>query len=173
MNSVHLRVLFCSFVFCRLLSGCAVGDPIPPTRNVQSLIDNVLETPLPSKRNQVIERLGPPQKRELTTVSNPHLVDVQDTVYVLHYRGLRIQIYHATYNDRQFLQSVKLSTPRWKPAGGIRLGMTKTRVEKILGSPARVTGGTWTYVSGEAESRVHLTFSDQRLQSLAWDRYVD
>lgn len=138
---------------------------------VEALTVEVLEGGLPETRQGIVRRLGAPERSHRKTVQNRYVEDRRDTVYRLVYPGLKVWLYHAAYNDRQFLTRVELGPDGPAPAGPIRFGQSPARVRSLLGEPLERSEDRLGY--GKPPNRVHLDFRRGRLQGVTWDFYVD
>lgn len=170
------RRIFLLLVFLTLsvflAAGCVfLRGPRDHAAAVQALTVEVLEGGLPQSREGIVRRLGPPERSHRKTVQNRHAEDRQDTVYRLVYPGLKVWLYHAAYNDRQFLTRVELGPDGPAPAGPLRLGQSPARVRWLLGEPLERSGDRLSY--GRPPNWVHLDFRRGRLQGVTWDFYVD
>lgn len=138
---------------------------------VRTLTFEVLKGGLPKTREGIVRRLGPPERSDRKSVENRHVEDRQDTVHRLVYPGLKIWIYHASYNDRQFLTRVELGPDGPSPAGPLRFGQSPRKVRSLLGKPLERSEDRLGY--GQPPNRVSLNFRRGRLRRVTWDFYVD
>ncbi len=119
------------------------------------------------------------QKQVKRQTSNDHDVD-QRTVY---FDGLTIELWYVLaypypskkvkdpYKRPEIL-SVEVTSPRWRVAHGLRVGVKRSMVLKKLGI-GQVQGSCMEYVNEHKQDSVTFCFQDDRVKNIKWVPWND
>lgn len=97
-------------------------------------------------RAALAEALGTPDSTSFRTVTNAHDASVTDTIFTIHYPGLAVELYRATFDGRELIAAMHIADNRWlRPESPLQLGMTREQVRLALGEPERDEDGDLFY----------------------------
>jgi hypothetical protein len=149
--------------FVLLLAACrGGGDEVPEDVSQQSA-----ETPVEAffrygpvayggDRAELQRTLGSPDSVTAASVANRHDASVTDSVFTLHYPGITIGIYRASYDGRELLESVAITDDRHlRPESPLRLGLAEDEIRLLLGEPDAVAEGTLQYSCSTCDAAGH------------------
>jgi hypothetical protein len=171
-----IYLLFITLVVC-ILHGCLHNTP-PIDNQSESFQkepdDFIQEGPeflgsiIISSKDDVIGKLGKPLNMTSKEVKNRHN-DVMDTVYELVYKGLYLEIYEVTLDNRGFVYHIVVTSKKYKPKWGLGVGATKSQVKAALGNPNETNINEWSYVVSDIfPHSVTFYFEKDRVQKIEW-----
>lgn len=149
-----------------------------PTPDLSRLLDHVHDR-TPDGKLRVLDELPAPASRAVEAVENRHDPAVTDTVRILRWPGLTVEVYHATTSGREMIRSVEVTGEDYRTGRGLRVGMSRSDVAGIVGSPVRTRDGGVVYELREGEHDPTPTFltvhyaGGGRVERLAWSFYID
>lgn len=95
---------------------------------------------------EIRNALGPPDSAAVRAVTNRHDGSVTDSVFTVHYAGLSAEVYRATFDGKELLSSVVItSDDRLRADSPLRLGMSEDELRLLLGEPTAAAGGVLSY----------------------------
>lgn len=131
-------------------------------------------------RAELRERLGRPDEVESELAPNRHDASATDSLFVLHYPGLRFSLNRPGPVGRDLLTEVVLTDRDRELPGGIRpRTTTRSVVEDILGAPTTTIPLADTLVlvhatpNPGAEEYVQFYVLDGIVERIRWIPYVD
>ncbi|HEX6693104.1 MAG TPA: hypothetical protein VF035_00200 [Longimicrobiales bacterium] len=102
---------------------------------------------LDATRGGLRRQLGAPDSAVVTAVKNRHDPAVTDSIAVVHYPGLAVELYLATLGDAELTSSIRLTDNRYIVATApVRIGMPASDLESILGTPTETDGSVQIYL---------------------------
>ena len=92
-------------------------------------------------------QLGAPDSAVVTAVKNRHDPAVTDSIAVIHYPGLAVELYLATLSDAELTSSIRLMDNRYIEATApVRIGMAASDLADVLGTPTETDGAVQIYL---------------------------
>jgi hypothetical protein len=108
-------------------------------------------------------------------IINTHDSNVIDQLQTFHCTDWQITYYIAA--ERTILQSIVLTSMRPRLPNGIKLGMPKESVTKILGTPQETSGNFIYYWLPEHEAggndSLEFMFDKNKLSQISWKYFID
>lgn len=97
-------------------------------------------------RESVRRALGAADSTAASVVANRHDASVNDSVFTLHYGGLAVEIYRASYDGKELLTSLRITDNRFlRPESPLRIGMSRDDILLVLGDAEREEDGDLFY----------------------------
>lgn len=144
-----------------------VGVPIV------DLIDDALARDPATQELPVLDRLNEPGRVTVEPVQNRHQPSQTDTLRTLHYHGADITVYHVA-DGKEILQNVTITGEGFDIPGGLRLGMSRSEVENLLGEADQEEAGAAMYEGdGPMPTRQFIHFEDDSIASFEWRFPID
>lgn len=171
------------FVFAILISGCSKkekaeteeSDRAVYQEKINQLVDDGLDFELGESVNEIIKTLGQPKDMQVEKIKNVHCPDeIVDEIHRLYYDGLYVEIYKATEGNKEMLQTLLVSSNKFKVKLGLNVGATKTEIKQVLGNPSNDSGGVWAYVyTAGYPDKVRFYFENDRVTKIEWSYWID
>jgi hypothetical protein len=143
----------------------ARAQGIPPTDLLA--VDEFIDAPLAvfGRTRAAVERaLGAPAAVRARTLPGGRRT-ATDPVDELAYPGVVVAVSRGTGTVRR----VEVSEPRWTLPRGLNVGVTRGRVEQVLGEPQAVTDASALYLYSDAyPDTVEFYFRGDRVQRIEW-----
>ena len=111
---------------------------------IDDFIENGLSLPGNSKM-EIIASLGDPGSISARALQNLHNPGVTDSAFILVYKNLKIGIYRAGFDGREFVISALVAENRYLKHTDFGIGAAISTVENILGKPHEVDDSTYVY----------------------------
>jgi len=154
-----------------LVTACA-ARPLPG--DLPRLLSGLEQTHPDQRRIPLLDRLPPPQRVTVHTVPNLHDPATLDRVVTRHYPGLDLSIYEASAVGKELPLRLRVTSPRYRTAEGLRVGSSVDEVRAALGPPDDAAGSELLYLSDEPTPDVlRVKVQEQRVAELNWDFYID
>ena len=123
-------------------------------------------------RAELHEAFGAPDSVRAWTEANRHVPDVLDSLFVVHYAGLQLEI-RRPHGGLDMADLALVSDNRYLARGGIGIGAPAERVVAVLGEPAERTPDRLRYECGETGAPVMFLLARGVVTGLELDYYVD
>lgn len=140
---------------------------------IVDLIDGALERDPATQELPVLGRLNEPGHVTVEPVQNRHQPSQTDTLRTLHYDGADVTVYHVA-DGKEILQNVTITGEGFDIPGGLRLGMSRSEVENLLGEADQEEAGAAMYEgAGPMPTRQFIHFEDDSVASFEWRFPID
>lgn len=168
-----------------LAVGCAHTDvhaPIASARanpvQLELALDTMLRAPGPDSAESFLASLPQPIDSNARSVRNSYDPRVEDTVRTLVYDDLTITVYEVTTTGARFPIAVTLTAPGQTSTEGLRVGLDRQSVRRILGEPDVVIPqtGAWHYDVMEQDAApyaIDVVLGAEVVNSVTWSAYLD
>jgi hypothetical protein len=148
--------------------------PGPPVDVVTQIIQQALRTDGSVSYEDLVERLGRPQRVSSRPVSNAYQPDQTDTLRTLTYRGIEALVYDVSRSPKTFLIRFSLMNDRYASPEGLRVGDPRSRVLDVIGPPTRRNPGQNELIYSEDDSMptaMIVTLTNDRIARIDWEFY--
>jgi hypothetical protein len=169
--------LLCLCCCALVLAACAGSreGALPPPVALDDLLARAYEQ-TPDGRLALLEPLGRPLRNWGKPTPNRHVAGQVDTLRTLVYEGLEVQVYE-TADERELLQTLRVTSPRYRTAEGLTVGSPREDVHAALGAPEGVEAGQDTFAIGSDPDGPPLDlvveYEAGRVSALVWRFYMD
>jgi len=180
-----MRAAGASFILALALSACGRGsreqDEDVSQQSAETPVEAVFRygpVKLGRTRAELRRVLGAADSVVTTPVVNRHDPAVTDSVLVVHYPQLAIELYRASYDGRELLAGVRIADDRYlRPESPLRLGMTENEVRLLLGEPTSAGDGVLRYACTSCNAAgydvLELQLADGLLQLITLRYWID
>jgi len=86
-----------------------------------------------ASRFDIEERFGKPLSVRQEAVPNRYDPDRMDTIFEYNYEGVVFTVYHATYNEQDFIIKVYATRPGFCTEAGVSVGDPLSKVQEVYG----------------------------------------
>jgi hypothetical protein len=164
-----LRALAVSLLMLATLPGA--GAAAGPTDIVK--VDDFIDAPralFGRTRAQIERTLGPPLRAEVSAARNPDDPRKPEALHELGYPGLVMRVLESAGVLR-----VRLTSARYRLPYGLDVGVSRDRVEEVLGEGQLVSDRRLLYLDADGFPRtVEFYFRENRVDRIEWNyRAVD
>lgn len=180
---VNLFIGIGCFIFAALIFGCSKKEKAvaeEPERGVyqeriNQLVNEGLDFKVGDSVNEVINNLGQPKDIKVEKIGNVHYPnEIVDEIHRLYYDGLSIEIYKATEGNKELLQTLSVTSNKFKVKLGLNVGATKTEIKGVLGNPSNDSDNMWSYVRNDGyPDKVRFHFENDRVTKIEWSYWID
>jgi hypothetical protein len=141
---------------------------------IDDFIANGLSLP-GSRKTEIIANLGNPDSISARALQNLHNPEVTDSVFILIYKNLKVGIYHAGFDGREFIIGALVAENRYLKHTDLGIGAAAATVESILGKPHEADDSTYVYSCGDCpiEDKVRFHLSHNLITKVEFSYGVD
>lgn len=102
--------------------------------------------PIGSTRAQLEKLFGAPDSVTARAVKNRHVATETDSVLVVYFHGLEVELYRVTASGNEFPSRVRVSDNRYiVGTAPIRIGLAEADVATVMGPPGESSGNILVY----------------------------
>ena len=127
-------------------------------------------------RDEVEKRFGRPNQYDQSVVRNPHNHKLSDVIEHLKYEGLdmRLGTFPGATPPSVALLSVSITAQKWTLKYGLRVGVSKRQVQRVLRWPeVGFEMATWKYQNESGTCSLEFTFRQGRVTRIDWSNEWD
>lgn len=125
------------------------------------------------ERLVVLDRLNEPARVTTETQENRHVRGQVDTLRTLHYDGVSVTVYHVS-GGRELLHSLTIRSDDIASPEGVRLGMERAEVVRLLGESDENRDGALVYLQdGPMPRRFRVHLDGERVGRMEWIFPID
>jgi len=180
---VNLVIGISCLIFAILIIGCSKKEKTLPEEpqsdvyqeRINRLVNDGLDFKLGDSVNEIIKTLGQPKDIKVEKERNVHYPnEIMDEIHRLYYDGLSIEIYKATEGNKELLQTLSVTSNKFKVKLGLNVGVTKPEIKRALGRPSKDRGNAWSYVCTDGyEHEVRFYFANDKVNKIEWSYWID
>ncbi len=124
---------------------------VQPRLRVKDLFGQIKHQ-IGSNREEISSQWGNPDSVIATTVENPHVPEVIDSVFRLFFEGLEVAVYQSGYDHREFVAWLLVEENHYLGEMVPHIGSPIDSLVAMLGVPDKRDGNTIKYPCVECES---------------------
>ena len=180
---VKLFIGISGFIFAALIFGCSKKERTlaeEPQNDIyqeriNELVNDGLGFQLGDSVNEIIKHLGQPTDMKVEKRRNVHYPnEIVDEIHRLYYDGLSVEIYKATEGNKELLQTLSVTSNKFRVKLGLNVGVTKSEIKRALGRPSKDRDNVWSYVCTDGyEHEVRFYFANDEVNKIEWSYWID
>ncbi len=129
-------------------------------------------------REELQATLGAPDSVTSQPLQNRHDKTLTDSLIVVHYPGLSVELYRVSANGNELLSAVRVSDNRYiEETAPIRIGMSQPDVRSLMGPADDSTNGVLSYVCTTCtelgHERIEVQLSGSRVAAVTIVHSID